>query len=138
VKRLRLRSATTYPAIVGAVLVAIRERAGVKQADVAAQVGLAASTWSRVEAGTSGLSVEQVARAADALHVLPSAILDVADRVRLAAERSYDVRVEVAPCKPRDALERRLALLGPASLGLLVRGELATARVTKWRRARRR
>jgi transcriptional regulator with XRE-family HTH domain len=65
----------TYPALTGAVLVAKRKEMGLSQAEVAERVGLTVSTWSRIENGESALTIEQLAMAAQALGVVPSAIL---------------------------------------------------------------
>lgn len=47
--RYHIQLVTSYPAIVGTVLVNIRESRGMTQAALAAKIGLASSTWSRIE-----------------------------------------------------------------------------------------
>ena len=69
----------TYPALVGAVLIAKRKELGLSQAEVASTVGLTVSTWSRIENGGSALTIEQLAKAADTLGVAPSSILSAAE-----------------------------------------------------------
>ena len=90
---------TSYPALVGAVLAALRDGRGMTQAAVAAALGVAGSTWSRVEAGTTALAVDQLARVAAILDVAPASVLKAADRGRDAAAEQQ-IRVEderVAP-----------------------------------------
>ncbi|MGZ7080987.1 MAG: helix-turn-helix domain-containing protein [Thermoanaerobaculia bacterium] len=53
--------------ILGDVLVAARERAGLKQSEVAARLGLPASYLSKVENGTRRLDVIELLRIAEAL-----------------------------------------------------------------------
>lgn len=111
--------ATSYPALVGAVLVELREHRGLTQADLATQMGLAASTWSRIENGSSALSIDQLALVAKALGVRPGEILQHADRVQdVASERK--VRVEPERISSADAVTLGLAVLGGAALGTLI------------------
>lgn len=79
-----MKLATSYGAIVGAVLVLLRKRAGLRQEDVAEAVGVAGSTWCRAERGQSGLSVEQLAKASRRIGVLPGEVLTKADLVTRA------------------------------------------------------
>lgn len=53
----------------GDVLVRARERAGLKQSDVAARLGLPASYLSKIENGTRRLDVIEFVRIADAMEV---------------------------------------------------------------------
>jgi transcriptional regulator with XRE-family HTH domain len=55
--------------ILGEVLLRARERAGLKQADVAARLGLPASYLSKVESGTRRLDVVELIRIAEAMGV---------------------------------------------------------------------
>ncbi|HMY00520.1 MAG: helix-turn-helix transcriptional regulator [Pseudomonadales bacterium] len=70
---------TTYPAVVGAILIARRKELGLSQNALAESVGLTVSTWSRIENGDSALTIEQLKLAGDKLNVLPSQILKEAD-----------------------------------------------------------
>ena len=69
----------TYPAVVGAILVARRKSRNQSQAEVAKAVGLSVSTWSRIENGESALTIEQLALAAEVLDLRPSAVLAAAE-----------------------------------------------------------
>src|SRR5216110_229105 len=62
--------------ILGQVLVRARERAGFKQADVAARLGLPASYLSKIENGTRRLDVIELMQIAEAMNV------DAAEMVR--------------------------------------------------------
>jgi len=55
--------------ILGQVLVRARERAGFKQADVAARLGLPASYLSKIENGTRRLDVIELMQIAEAMNV---------------------------------------------------------------------
>jgi transcriptional regulator with XRE-family HTH domain len=61
--------------ILGEVLVRARERAGLKQSDVAAKLALPASYLSKIENGTRRLDVIELVRIAEAMHTDPAAIL---------------------------------------------------------------
>lgn len=69
-----------YPALIGAVLLAIRKSQGKSQAELAAALGLNVSTWSRIENGESALTVEQLAVASDVLGIEPSNVLLTVER----------------------------------------------------------
>lgn len=69
----------SFPAVVGAVLLARRREQGVSQAEMASAVGVNVSTWSRVENGDSALTLEQLALAAAALKTRPSSVLLAAE-----------------------------------------------------------
>lgn len=61
--------------ILGEVLVRARERAGLKQSDVAARLGLPASYLSKIENGTRRLDVIELVRIAEAMEVDPADIV---------------------------------------------------------------
>ncbi len=92
---------TTTGAVLGAVLVEMRTIAGMKQVRLAEKVGVGPSTWSRIEKGESGLSIDQLKAAADALGNTPWDILEVAD----AAGKSisdHGIKVESTQLSPKD------------------------------------
>jgi len=74
-----LNAATTSAAVLGAVLAKLRTLKGMKQADLAEAVKVGASTWSRVEKGESGLSIDQLRLVAKALGQTPGRILEIAE-----------------------------------------------------------
>ena len=66
--------------ILGEVLVRARERAKLKQSDVAARLGLPASYLSKVESGTRRLDVVELIRIAEAMGLDPAVLVrEVAD-----------------------------------------------------------
>lgn len=86
---------TTSGAVLGAVLVKLRTEQGMKQADLAAAVGIGSSTWSRIEKGESGLSIDQLRLAAKALSITPGELLELVE----AAEQEvvkHGVRIETS------------------------------------------
>lgn len=75
----RLCAATTYAAIVGRILARERGRRSLTGVDVSATLGLNQSTYSRIERGTSALTVVQLAALAGVLKRRPHEILAMAD-----------------------------------------------------------
>jgi transcriptional regulator with XRE-family HTH domain len=68
--------------ILGEVLVRARERARLKQADVAARLGLPASYLSKIESGTRRLDVIELIRIAEAMGIDPAEIVsEVAEAI---------------------------------------------------------
>ena len=61
--------------VLGQVLVKARERAGLKQGEVAAKLGLPASYLSKIEKGTRRLDVIELIRIAEAMGVDPAEII---------------------------------------------------------------
>ena len=61
--------------ILGEVLARARERANLKQADVAAKLGLPASYLSKIESGTRRLDVIELIRLAEAMGIDPAEIV---------------------------------------------------------------
>ena len=72
--------------ILGEVLVRARERAKLKQSDVAARLGLPASYLSKVESGTRRLDVVELIRIAEAMEVDPAELVrEVADALPVSS-----------------------------------------------------
>ena len=61
--------------ILGEVLVRVRERAGLKQSDLAARLGLPASYLSKIENGTRRLDVIELIQIARAMKVDPADVV---------------------------------------------------------------
>lgn len=112
-----LKPETTYPAIVGRLLVAAREALGLDQAQVAREVGVTQPTWSRIERGDSALTVAQLAKAATALKTSPGEIMENADA---AAEGLRAEGVTVHDERPAKAIKAGMALIGLAALAFLI------------------
>ncbi len=112
-----LRLATTYPAIVGHVLASHRSRIPATQGDIARKLGLSPSTWSRVERGEVGLTMDQLSAAASVLGVEPGQILARADHVsQTLAARGVNVERQ----RLRRPIDSGLALVAGVVLGALV------------------
>jgi transcriptional regulator with XRE-family HTH domain len=77
--------------ILGEVLVRARERAKLKQSDVAARLGLPASYLSKIESGTRRLDVIELIRVAEAMEVDPAELVR-----RVAAALRAEVATGVA------------------------------------------
>jgi len=115
------RPATTYPAVVGYVLGWHRDQAGLNQQELAEQMGMSPSTWSRIERGESALTMDQLAAVAQVLEVEPGRILRDADNVvGQLAKRGVQVERRRVP----DAIGAGLALLAGAALVALVASAL--------------
>ena len=114
---MHLVPATTYPAIVGRVLAETRKRSGIQQAQLAEALGVNQPAWSKIERGTTPITVEQLAIAAKVLHTTPASLLQRAD---LAVEYAEARGVRVEERRVSDALSTGLALMGAAALGALV------------------
>lgn len=110
--RTTLKPATTYGAVVGCVLSEMRGRAGLTQTQLAAEMGLTQSAWSRIECGSNTISVDQIREAARLLGFAPDGILAAAERAVMELGRR-GVRVETA--KPA-ALHERFVLVASASV----------------------
>jgi transcriptional regulator with XRE-family HTH domain len=61
--------------LLGEVLVRARERAGLKQSDVAARLGLPASYLSKIENGTRRLDAIELIQIAEAMEIDPAEIV---------------------------------------------------------------
>jgi len=112
-----LSPGTTYPAVVGGVVVKLRDKLDLKQGDLANAVGVTQATWSRIENGSSALTIEQLGLAAERLGKQPSEIL------RLADEASQQLKIQgirVVPHRESGGIDSGIALIGAAALGALI------------------
>ena len=111
---------TTSGAVVGAVLVTLRTAREMKQAELAAAIGLGASTWSRIEKGESGLSLDQLRQVAKVLGVTPGGILDMVE----AAEAGVVRQGLLIDPDPAAAIGTVIPVVG-AVLVSIIRGSIA-------------
>ena len=112
-----LSPGTSYPAIVGSVLVKLRDQIGLKQGELAEAVGVTQATWSRIENGSSALTVEQLALAAKKLRVQPNTVLYSADK---ASKELQSQGVHVSLNRISGRADSGIALIGAAALGALI------------------
>lgn len=92
----KINAVTTSGAILGAILVKLRTEKEMNQGDLASAVGMSPSTWSRIEKGDSGLSIDQLRQASKALGVTPGLILEMMDAAEQAVK---DQGVRIDPSK---------------------------------------
>lgn len=120
----KIHPAATYPSIVGQLIAKKRLEQRMEQTEIAQKVGVTQSTWSRIERGESAFTIEQLVKAADALHCKPHEILRDADRAKeqLLAQ---GVKVEDARIDKQKQATSGLALIGAAALGGLIGAALA-------------
>jgi len=113
-----LKPETTFPAIIGRVIVRFRKELAVDQSSLAAAVGVTQSTWSRIERGESSLTVEQLAIAAECLRVNTITIWSDAEKA-VRELKSQGVIVKMAK-KSEKKDHTGAAIIGAAALGALV------------------
>ena len=83
---------TTSRAVLGAVIIKLRTDKKLKQKDLATIIGISASTWSRIERGDVGLSIEYLKGVAKALDMLSWDILQIADMTEKELIK-YDIHI---------------------------------------------
>ncbi|GEM_PF-1876658 len=131
-----MKNETTYQTVLGRLIVQKRKEKGVDQEELARRVGVSRSTWSRIEAGSSALNMDQLASAASALGIsLGELMLEVDDVVREL--RRQNVEVHDSRDQTRSApfgavrttagasLTAPVAFLGGAVLGGIIAALLA-------------
>lgn len=99
----------TYDSIVSIAVANIREQKGITQADLAEAVGVSPSTWSRIESGQTGLSLDQLKKASDRLGFKPHEVLQISD---MLIEKVPDV--EVASKKDIETAVKAAGIAGKA------------------------
>ena len=108
---------TTYPAIVGRIMGEARKHVGLEQAQVAQNLGLSQSTYSRIERGDQAPTLEQIAQTAEILNTTPGQILGDADR---AAAGLRSQGIEVMNRRPKSPQEKAVAFIALGALALLI------------------
>ena len=128
-----MRNETTYQAVVGRLIAQKRKEKQIDQEEMARRVGVSRSTWSRIEAGSSALNMDQLAKAASALDLpLGELMMEVDDIVREL--RRQDVEVHDSRDQAESVLAKAVGLgrkaapvafLGGAVLGGIIAAVLA-------------
>lgn len=132
--------ATTYQAVLGAVISELRRKPAlgvmarssekINQADIAANLGITVSTWSRIERGESALTVEQLVALAAFLDFPLSELFRLVEtRIAELHEKGIEVAIARKDLDERSATQLSLAqLVGlTAPLALLPGGKLLAA-----------
>ena len=87
-----MKNETTYQTVLGRLIAQKRKERRIDQEEMARRVGVSRSTWSRIEAGSSALNMDQLARAASALGIsLGELMLEVDDVVRELRRQNVEV-----------------------------------------------
>lgn len=114
-----MQSVTTYSQLVARTVGYLRQRqAAYDQKTFAEHMGVSPSTWSRIESGQVGLTLDQLAQAATLLgYRSPAELLATADRASTNMQRQ-GVRVLTGREAAKD--DQTFAYLGAAALGALL------------------
>ena len=87
-----MKNETTYQTVLGRLIAQKRKERQTDQEELARRVGITRSTWSRIEAGSSALNIDQLVRAASALDMpLGKLMLEVDDVVRELRREGVEV-----------------------------------------------
>ncbi|MCI1047793.1 helix-turn-helix domain-containing protein [Caballeronia zhejiangensis] len=125
----------TLPSVIGLILEAARKERGLSQGEIAPSVGVAVSTWSRIENGESALTVEQLAKAAQALQISSSSILRAAEEklidlqsrgVVISADRISEEEMKAMAARGSFLVQQGAlaAMLGPVGWPIALVGAL--------------
>ncbi len=119
-----MKPETTYQTVLGRLIAMKRRQRQMDQEELARHVGVSSSTWSRIEAGLSALSIDQLAKAAAKLGAPVGELTSEADDLVRALLRQEDVEVYSS----RDQTNST-ASGTDAPTGVFLRGETLTATV---------
>jgi transcriptional regulator with XRE-family HTH domain len=110
---------TTYPAIVGSLITQARTEAGLRQEELAERAGVPQSTLSRIERGSTHLTLNQLRKIAPALGYQPSQIVASAENAEFLLQMNgAEVKEVVEPnTLKRDAV---IFLSGAALMALIM------------------
>lgn len=121
-----MKSETTYQAVLGRLIVQKRQEKQIDQGEMARHVGVSRSTWSRIEAGSSALTMDQLAKAAGKLGLSLGELMlqadDVVRELRRQDVNVLDSRDQTSTAKWGKAKAATVAFLGGAVLGGIVAG----------------
>ena len=124
-----MRNETTYQTVLGRLIAQKRKERRIDQEEMARRVGVSRSTWSRIEAGSSALNMDQLARAASALGVsLGDLMLEVDEIVRELRRQGvevHDSRDQARSASAGTGGAAAVAFLGGAVLGGIIAAMLA-------------
>ncbi len=119
-----MKNETTYQAVLGRLIAQKRQQKQIDQGEMAEAVGVSRSTWSRIEAGESALSMDQLAKAASKLDLpLGALMIEVDEIVRELRKQNVEVldsRDQTSTGKFGKAAAATVAFLGGAVLAGIV------------------
>ena len=104
------KNVTTYSAVLGAVLAQSRDEKKLTQQDLAKAVGVSGSTWSRIEKGSNPVTTDQLRRAAKALGMSGSEVLNLAEQ-NVGDLNTRGIEVREIDSDSVKGLEQQLAFL---------------------------
>ncbi|MCY4003908.1 MAG: helix-turn-helix domain-containing protein [Rhodospirillales bacterium] len=119
-----MKPETTYQTVLGRLIAMKRRQKQMDQEELAQHVGVSSSTWSRIEAGLSALSIDQLAKAAAKLGAPVGELTSEADDLVRALLRQENVEVYSSRDQAKSA-----ASGAEAPTGVFLRGETLTATV---------
>ncbi|MDE0372498.1 MAG: helix-turn-helix transcriptional regulator, partial [Rhodospirillales bacterium] len=119
-----MKPETTYQTVLGRLIAMKRRQKQMDQEELAQHVGVSSSTWSRIEAGLSALSIDQLAKAAAKFGAPVGELTSEADDLVRALLQQEDVEVHSS----RDQTNST-ASGADAPTGVFLRGETLTATV---------
>lgn len=124
-----MKSETTYQAVLGRLIAQKRQQKQIDQGEMAKAVGVSRSTWSRIEAGESALSMDQLAKAASKLGLSLGTLMieadEIADELRKQNVEVLDGRDQTSTAKFGKTAAATVAFLGGAVLGGIVTAIMA-------------
>ena len=124
-----MKNETTYQAVLGSLISQKRKQKQIDQGEMAKAVGVSRSTWSRIEAGESALSMDQLAKAAGKLGLPLGTLMveadEIADELRKQNVDVLNGRDQTSAGKFGKAAAATVAFLGGAVLGGIVAAIIA-------------
>ena len=124
-----MRNETTYQAVLGRLITQKRQEKQIDQGEMARHVGVSRSTWSRIEAGASALSMDQLVKAARKLDIdLGELMLQVDEVVRELRRKNVtvlDSRDQTSVAKWGKTAAATAVFLSGAVLGGVIAGIMA-------------
>jgi transcriptional regulator with XRE-family HTH domain len=120
-----IQNVTLYSQLAARLVGELRRQRNLDQKELASRLGVSPSTWSRVESGEVGLSLDQMAAAASALGTTPGHLISQVDQ---AAGHLKRRGVTVLTGKQASSDDATYAYLGAAALGAVLLAILAKSK----------
>lgn len=121
----KFRLVTTYTALMGQLVIELRQRAGWDQQTFADHSGIPQSTLSRIERGEGTITLEHVFQIAKGAGIAPSQLVQAVED--LASKAKEDMAIDVLNKRDKANKLAKTAVIAGAALGtLLVAGASIT------------